>query len=207
MNKLAAVNLILSKAGLNRVPTLDTNGNSDAAEAERVLDEEELRIQTEGWHYNMRENVELTRDDASEKIYLPVGCITIDSDNSDAWRNITQIGDHLYDRDENTDEFEEGTTLLCSYTLRYSFECIPIEVRTYIAVAAAKTFVENRPLTREKFARLQLLERDVDRARTTALQINGDREDANTLNTAGARAIRGGRSRTLSITGMGWYTP
>lgn len=207
MNKLQAVNLILSKAGLNRVPTLDTNGNSDAAEAERCLDEEELRIQTEGWHYNMRENVELTRDDASEKIYLPVGCITIDSDNFDAWRNITQVGDHLYDRDENTDEFESGTTLRCSYTLRYSFDCIPIEVRTLIAVTAAQTFLENRPLTREKFARIDLLRSDIARARTRALQINGDREDVNTLNTAEARRTRGGRSRSLSITGMGWYIP
>lgn len=206
MNKLAAVNMILSKAGLNRVSTLDTNGNSDAAEAERVLDEEELRIQTEGWHYNMREDVELERDSASGKIYLPVGCLTIDSDNFDAWRNITQIGDHLYDRDENTDEFDEGTTLRCSYTLRYSFECIPIEVRTYIALAATKTFIENRPLTREKFARLQVLERDVDRARLTALQINGDREDVNTLNTTSARRTRGNRSRVLTASEPGWFS-
>lgn len=205
MTKLDAVNMILTKAGLYRVSVLDTNGASDATEAERVLDEEELRIQLEGWHYNMREDVELTPDSQTSKIYLPTGCLTIDSDQGDSWRNITQVGDYLYDRDDNTDEFTEN--LICSYTLRYSFECIPIEVRQYIAVQAACSFMENRPLTREKFARLGLLREDAQRARTRALQINGDREDANTLNTADAMATRGGRSRVLSIEGMGWYIP
>jgi len=204
MNKLDAVNLVLRKAGLYTVSSLDTNGASDAAEAERCIDEKELQIQLAGWHYNMRENVTLEPDEATSKIYLPPGCLTIDSDDFDAWRNITQLGDHLVDRDNNTDTFDGE--LRCSYTLRYTWDCIPIEVRNYIAHEAAVAFLESRPLTREKAYRVSRLDVERDKARTLALQINGDREDVNTLNTSSARSMRGGRT-VLSPINTGFFTP
>ena len=106
MTKLEAVNFILKRAGSYPVPALDTNGSSWASHAERMIDDEDLRIQTMEWHYNRRTNVTLSPAGDS-KIYLPTGCLTIDSFGSSASRNVTQLGDHLYDLDENSETFDE----------------------------------------------------------------------------------------------------
>ena len=57
MDKLEGVNKVLRASGRLPVPVLDTGGNSWAGMAERVIDLEDLQVQTRGWHYNTRENV------------------------------------------------------------------------------------------------------------------------------------------------------
>lgn len=192
MTKLDAVNLILRKAGGMPVESLDTNGASDQAEAERCLDEEELRIQSEWWHYNTVKNVELTPD-SNGYVFMPDGALTIDSDSSDVWRDITQRGGRLYDLDNNTYAFTE--TLLVTYRLRFDFDCIPLPIRTYIAWQAAHTFYTNKDPAKQKWIRLQTLENGLKTVKTKALQFNDDSADHNTLNTPEARKVRG-RSTT-----------
>lgn len=60
MNKLQAVQEILSRNGRRPTTVLDPIGPSDMFDAERWLDREELAVQSEGWHYNRRSRIKLS---------------------------------------------------------------------------------------------------------------------------------------------------
>jgi hypothetical protein len=193
MTKLTGVNFILRKSGDLPAPSLDTNKSSQAAEAERCLEEESLRVQTHGWVYNTRNNVELTPNAADSKIYLPVGTITIDSDGQDAWRRVTQFGAVLLDLDNNTEIFT--TTLRVEYISLFDFDCIPEPVAQLIASKAALTYVENQPV--KDRVRLLTLREDLELALAEATRFNAATADANILTDDHARRVKGNR-RTSS---------
>lgn len=65
--KLDAVNGVLRRLGLFVVPALDTGGTSVQSQAERTIDDAELRIQRIGWHWNTR-IVDMPPDEASNFI-------------------------------------------------------------------------------------------------------------------------------------------
>lgn len=185
MTKLDAVNVVLSRNGRMPVSALDTSAASEAALAERLIDEIELRIQGEGWPYNTRTDVELTPG-SDDLIALPAGTITIDSFGIDAGRHVSQNGDHLYDHDNNTDEFEG--TLRVRYTTRFDWGCIPYPVRDLIAARAAVAYNDRYIGDQKKAVSLAL---EDSRARARAEQHSGRTGNVNILNTADARRVRG----------------
>ncbi len=176
MDKLAAVNYVLQGAGRGTVPALDTDGNSAAANAERIIDEVELEVQTDGWHYNDRRGVEITPD-GSNFIVVPDGTLTIDSDGRDLGRNVVQNGDRLYDAEDNT--FEFTGSLICRYVLRFEWECIPIPVRLYMAAEAACRY----NLRHGKLELRQRLEFARDGLRVKAKQFDTNARGTNVLDT------------------------
>lgn len=194
MTKLEAVNYILTGNGMRPVPQLDTSGQGYIAEAERILDLVELEIQGRGWHYNTLTKVVLSPD-GDDHIDIPAGVITIDSDDTDSSRNVTQQGDHLFDLDNNTDEFDGD--LKVTYTLRLEFPCIPQPIKEWIASEAAhRMCVQYTPQNR---ARLYEREKDVAKKQAWALRFNGDKSNANALTGADAARFRG-RVRSASNT-------
>lgn len=197
MNTLEAVNLILRKAGGMQAKSLDTDGTSNVAEAERCLDEEELRIQTMGWAYNTVHDDELTPD-GDGYIHVPTGTLTIDSDTIDKSRNVTQRGGRLYDLDNNTYDFGDDT-LRVTYVLRFDFDCIPLPVRIYIALQAAWTFYTNKPDGQQKAIRLATLKADLDRAQTQAVIYDDASDNNNVLDSASARKLRGRSSNNRTV--------
>jgi hypothetical protein len=60
MTKLEAVRQMLELCGLQHISALDTNGPSMAGFAERILDRENIALQEDGWHFNTRDDVELS---------------------------------------------------------------------------------------------------------------------------------------------------
>jgi hypothetical protein len=188
---LEAVNLILRKSGSFPVASLDTDKSSLQSEAERCLDEEEKRIQTIGWWYNTRRDVTLTPDASTGHIALPDGVITIKPDTDDSWRNVTQVGDTLYDIDNNTDVFT--STLQVQYVLRYDFDCIPEPIALFIACRGALTYYENYPGARE-MARMATIRMDADRAEGAAKRYNTRAAGYNVLQTIDARHVKGFRN-------------
>ncbi len=186
MTKLDGVNYILTGNGQRPVTVLDTSGTSYVAEAERLLDTVELEIQTRGWHYNTLTKVVLTPD-ASDHILIPAGIITIDTDYTDKWRDITQQGDHLFDLDNNTDEFAD--TLYVTYVQRLEFSCIPEPFKQWMASEAAKRMAESyHP---EHYARLRVRQNDAATKMAAAIRFNGDKSNTNVLNTVDADRFRG----------------
>jgi len=73
MTKLEAVNDLLAAIGSYRVTALDTDGTSDAADAERLLDRFSRDIQAEGWHVN----TEIRGSDGAAGVLLNVPTTTL----------------------------------------------------------------------------------------------------------------------------------
>lgn len=191
MLKFQAVCLILRRAGFNPPPTLDTGGTSITAEAERYLDEQTREILAEGGDgqfFNARENVELTPD-GSGHVLLPSGTIMIRSDGADAWRKLTQLGDRLYDRDNNTDVFSGPVRV--AYTSLWEFECAPEPIQKRIAMEAAMQF--NDRYGRQEF-KGQLF-RDLSDARDRANFAHNRTSQENVFDAPDSIFVRGGRPR------------
>lgn len=187
MTKLDAVNRVLVAVGRDRVKALDTDGASPAAEAERCLDQCELDVQALGWHYNTRNDVELTPD-ANDHIAVPTGVITIDTDTDDQGTNVTVLGDGLFNLDDNTDEFD--STLKVAYTLRYSFHCIPQLIQEYIVACTSVEFNLTRFGTRDRHP---YLEGRKTLAWGMAVREDEDKRDTDILATLDAIKVRGYR--------------
>ena len=191
MTKLEAIRLIAQRTGRRPPAAMETNGIGMAADIERVLDDEELRIQQEGWAYNVRVNVTIVRD-SNTRIPLPTGTLWIDTDREDVWRDVTQLGGFLYDRENNVDTFDGD--LRCTYCLRYEFDCIPSHVQEYIVACTAAQYNLQYGSPMDKKALYYPLEEQQVRSKVKARQIDGDIRDVNLLKTAEARRILGDRN-------------
>lgn len=187
MTKLDAVNRILRLNGLQPVSGLDTNGPSAAANAERVLDQVSIDIQSQGWVFNTRKDVTLERD-GSNNIPLPDDVIHLDSDTDDFYRNVTQVGGYLYDLDDNTDEFTADVKV--TYVINYSFGCIPYPVQRYIACKAASQF--NAAYCDAKY--VPNIERELAVSKGDATAFNERTHDANLFAHRDARRMLGNRA-------------
>jgi hypothetical protein len=185
MNKLDAVNHILRRTGGRPVSALDTDGNSTQAEVERFIDDEEIRVQVEGFQYNLRENVELTPG-GDDKIGVPASVLWIDA--SEATDDVVQVGGNLYDRTNNTFTFDDGV-LKVEYALRIGFECIPLPIRQYIVARAARRFntAHGHASRDASLAEEELI------ARVQARRYNNNVGDFNMLETQHARELKGYR--------------
>lgn len=91
---------------------------------------ENRRIQAKGWWYNT-ESMKLLRDRLDKRIHLPddIGA-TITFDNRP---NLTQRGRFVYDLENGTYEFPEGTELASRFVRIVAFEDLPISAACYIA--------------------------------------------------------------------------
>ena len=189
MTKLQAVNYVLMQAGGLPVAAIDNGGASPASMAERFLDQEEFEIQTQGWHYNTRLDVEIDPD-GSAYVNTPAGVLKIDSYGEDGSIDVAQVGSRLFDRDNNTFEFTSG--LKTKYAIRFEWGCIPLPIRQYIAASAAVKFNQQwgkptlTPSLRAELYRLRLL----------AKKFDCDTAGRNLLDTTEARDVRGDRSQS-----------
>lgn len=191
MTKLEAVNKILRRCWLHPVANLDTDGPSNAAEAERCLDESELEVQSRGWNYNTRINVELTPN-ANKKISVPPGIININPykmgdvgytpglQYGNSYTNgiaITVQGEYIYDLINNTTNWDDS--IFVTYIQRWAFHCIPFPIQDYIVMMAASRFNEKRG--HEKYQ--PGINRDAAIAKVRALQANNNQSAVNVINT------------------------
>jgi len=186
MTKLEAVNKILRRAGGYPVAVLDEGGASAAAEAQRCLEEESKSIQSTGWNFNTRSKVQLTPD-GSGFITMPAGTLHLDSDYSDATRNITHRGERLYDLDNNTNVF--SAAIYVKLVELWEFHCLPEPVAEYITSAATFAFNTIRG-TRER-ERGIVMERE--RAKGAARVWNNRQLDASYVKGTDAQDILGER--------------
>lgn len=135
MDRLEAVRQVMLGAGQSRISALDTGGTSFIADAENYLNKHMVEVQAMPWHYNTKINVDLTTD-GSGVATIPTGTTTIDTAGGSAHIDATPLGGRLYDRENNTDNLGENSTVRVEYTLAYQWGCIPIPVQIYIVKCA-----------------------------------------------------------------------
>lgn len=188
MTKLEAVQEVYLLAGLpGRPSVLDTNGNSLVAQAEFWLDRVFTRMQTERWRYNTRVNVTLTAD-GSGNLNVPTGTTTIDTARENASDDLVQLGNRLYDREQNTATFDAGTTKKVEYTLNYALECAPLPIRQATVDRAAfelATYANPQPYL------LVTLKKKAEDSYTLARRWDAEMADHNVFDTADAAGIIG----------------
>lgn len=135
MTRLQSVQEIMELSGAGTISVLDTGGPSLAADAERILYRCIVEVQTLPWHYNTKINLEITTD-ANGVATVPTGTTTIDTAGPSASIDATQLGTKLYDRENNTDNLGESTTITVEATLNYEWGCIPLPIRQYMTKCA-----------------------------------------------------------------------
>jgi len=138
--ELDAVNLMLRAIGESRVLTLEDATHEDAADALELLRHHNMTVQEQGWRFNARVNVLLTRD-GSNNINVPTNTLRIETTGDSSNVAASYIDGKLFDLENNT--FVWSQNLYCTYVLHYDFSKIPQSARNYIVQCAGLEYVGN----------------------------------------------------------------
>jgi hypothetical protein len=141
--ELEAVNTMLSAVGEPPINSLDAQKNADAAIARNILTEVNREIQTHGWHFNTQRDVVFSPDSTSKEIILSDNVVRVDIDMTSIGtsydeRDVTQRGSKLFNRTDNTYEFESDVKATVVFLL--TFDELPEPVKNYITVRSARIF-------------------------------------------------------------------
>ena len=189
MTKLDAVQRIMRRVGMGAVAALQTGEESDAGRIEDMLDQVSLDTQQRGWNFNERRDVELTPDVSTKKIALPTGTIQIDSDAQSLSCDVTQLGSFLFDREHNTDQFDNPIRTRIVYY--YAFGCIPYHVQRLIVAETQLRFTEQKGDIPRAMVRGLFEERE--RATAEAYRDDARLRNTNLLHTHSAQTVLGSR--------------
>ena len=119
--ELEAVNTMLSAVGEPPINFLDGQKNADAAIARNILTEISRDVQMQGWHFNTQINVTLTPG-SDTFITLSDNVVRADieywtSGGSSDNRDITQRGNRLFNKTDNTYAFTKDVKATVVYLL------------------------------------------------------------------------------------------
>lgn len=168
--KLEAVNSMLGHIGESPVNTIaDTNALPvSVALATVILDETSREVQSEGWHFNTENNINLSP--VNNTITLDEDILEIDA--IDTSIDVTQRGTTLYDRKNNTESFTSDITVTL---IRYlEWDKLPEVARRYITLKASRIFQSRMVGSRELE---QLIARDEFNARARLINQDGVTSD------------------------------
>jgi len=176
---LDAVNTCLFAIGLAPVNSIVNNEDLDVANALSAIRAQDLEVQSLGWSWNLTRQVRFLPNSAGH-IQLPDNLLFVDkayrerefvSSFSGTPCDVTERGDRLFDKENNTFVFEEGIVL--DYITRFPYEELPEVAKRYIAIKAAQILQSSfegydsaRIVTQEQVSSaLVALERHEDRVR------------------------------------------
>ena len=130
--ELQAVNTMLSAVGEPPINNLEGNKNADAAIARNILTEISREVQAMGWHFNTQDKVNFNPHPTTKEIELPESVMRIDLDQTNSTsdsRDVTQRGPKLFDRTNNTYEFDSKVVAKVTYVL--DWDELPEPVRGF----------------------------------------------------------------------------
>ena len=124
------------------VTTLDLQ-NPEVAIALSTLREINKTVQAEGWTFNIERHYKLTADSVTFKIEYPSNALSIDTYKYQHFDDYNPVrrGGFLYDRNEHTYEWKDGTDpreLICDVIWYWDFIEVPPAVQAYITAKAAR---------------------------------------------------------------------
>ena len=190
--KLETVNSMLGHIGETPVNSIaDTNALPvSAAMAVTIIDEVSREVQTEGWHFNTEDNVELTPD-SQGNIEIPEDIIELDV--ADKTVDVVQRGLSLFDRRDNTTTFKDKITV--SLIRLLDWDSLPEVARRYITLRASRVFQGRVVGSRELES---LIARDEFQARARLMNTDGNTSDRTIFDSPDV-ASRIGINRNYSI--------
>lgn len=187
MNKLAAVNRVLTLLGQPRAVALATGSINLAGHIERDLDASSELLQTRGWHFNKRYRVTLERDE-DNKIPVPADTLSIDTDGASGYLDVTVQDGFLFDlgNEGGSDVFTGDVTV--DLIKLVAWDSLPAAFQELVCVEAAIAY--NRAKLKE--APLEpMLEKRRQYAEGQAKRHELNTTNTNLLETEHARAVRG----------------
>lgn len=150
LTRLDAINNILTHAGENPVVTLADSGTNDVDLAETALDSSIKQILSYGLGFNTETKTFARNSD--NKIPMSSNILHFTPAGEDTHRKLVKRGNFLYDKDENTFEFEEDVDL--SVTYNWDFDEMPIDAQWWIIYHAARVYQMQTQRSRESDAYL-----------------------------------------------------
>lgn len=193
MTELEAVNEMLLSIGESPVQSL-ASGLQDAEIAETVLNNENRRIQAQGWHCNTRRNVELSKN-ASNEFVAAIDWLKVDTVNPRATRTNSVPAPHrhinvslrrsaddtqylLYDVDNDSEAWTDETTLTVDIVQFIKFKDLTPALQNYVFKSGAHRYQKAMVSSKVLF---EFTREDVEIAMTDAIQEDMDNQDANML--------------------------
>ena len=147
MNYLEAINTILSVIGeapISTLSDLQSNEITDAALAQRTLDEVNTQVQNEGWGWNTNYAVSI-QPDITDEYVLPSNALqTIFSPNRYAQKQYVVRGNRVYDRESQTYKIADGANpqplVADSMVMKLEWADLPFAAQQYLAIRAARIY-------------------------------------------------------------------
>ena len=176
--ELDAVNQILSSVGQAPVTTLDLQ-NPEVSIVLNTLREVNKTIQAEGWSFNTDFEATLARNSSNEIPINPsVSRVVVDQQLYPDY-DITQRGNKLYDRKNQTFEFTQD--LKGDITYMFDWDDLPEHAHQYIMIRAGRQLQDvilgsadltKINITAEQEARAQFLEEETTKSEHNMLRGN-----------------------------------
>lgn len=166
MNKLNAINQMLSCIGQTPLSTLEGNKTARTVMAINVLDAETENVQLDDWHFNTEYDYTLHPDENGE-IYLPIDTLKVVVINE--CDEYTQRGLRLYNKTKHTFIINHSLSVIRTYKL--PFDELPPAAQKFITMNAANKFVAKVSGSQEAYAFTQV---EVDEAKAALLQAECD---------------------------------
>lgn len=140
ISELSAVNTMLAAIGVAPVNTISTGG-VEISIAHKTLTDVNREIQAYGWTFNREREYKLVRDFPTNEINVTADILRVDTSGNTADRDAVQRGLRLYDRENNT--YEWDTDLYVDQVRLLDFADLPDTAKTYITLKSARRFIAN----------------------------------------------------------------
>jgi len=192
MEMLEMVQKVMQLVDNSSVAALDPTGPSRQGIAQRYLETHTFDLFSTYIGMNTYWKVTLTPNN-DNFVFVPLNASNeplvtqILPSDEDAHRNIVQIGNRLYDKDNNTFEFSD--TIKVIYTVRFTPECLPIHLKWWAIGESAMMMLDQRR-DAQRWSRVTQKRREW---KARAQQIETDIKKTNMLGSASALSVLGER--------------
>ena len=181
LNKLSAVNIVLSNIGQAPVTTVD-NDNPMVVMASNTIDEVSNSVQAEGWTFNTERAYPFTPQ-TDGRISIPSNVLQIDSLYF-SQLEIVQRNGYCYDKRGHTFKFEGKQTFDVIWLIE--FDDMPDSFKNYITMRAANLFAGRSVGSTEA---VKFGEREEAQARSAMMEYETSQGDYNMLGTSDNRNL------------------
>jgi len=174
LNKLTAVNIVLSNIGQAPVTVVD-NDNPMVVMAANTIDEVANSVQSEGWTFNTERAYPFTPQ-TDNRIRIPDNVLQFDAAYYSHFETVIR-GGYLYDKRAHTFKFTEE--ILLDVVWLVEFDDMPDAFKQYVIMRAANLFAGRAVGSAEA---VKFGEREEAQARGAMMEYETSQGDYNMLN-------------------------